>query len=282
MTCFSSRLGLRAPARGSDPGEAVGCGPPAFVRGPGLGRTWRFGPALVSLFAFAGCGGDDGPPRETFPAPDVVRTAYGLNAESCWRYRFSRDGNSLFATVTVSGPNMDAVAGRTVYIQKYQLESGGLPTEDYFDTESNGEIRLLRHAEGAQAQNRVTKRYEEDATPPLFAKFKLDRTGQPILDVGERFETNSTPKDLPIERHVWSVLSNAEMVVTPDGDKAAYKLQYNRETSSTAVYFVVPGFGVARFVDFSGTTHQVCAARVCDGRGACAGADSCASLVCPP
>lgn len=237
---------------------------------------------MLASLVLAACGEDKPVPRPV-PSPEIVRNAYGLNDGSCWRYRFASGGTSLYATVSVAGPNSTAIAGQTVFVRKFQLESGGLPTEDYFDTSADGEVRLLRHVEGQQ-NDRVTKRYEDDPEPPLFAKFVYVTAETTRLTVGERWDTTPTPKDLPIESHVWSVLSDAEMVATPTGEVASYKLNYTRSAGTgapeTATHNLVPNFGVARFVDFDGTTYQVCDARVCDATGACTGAASCDALTC--
>ena len=82
-----------------------------------------------------------------------------------------------------------------------------------------------------------------------------------------------------LERHVWSVLSNSETVATPDGTATAYKLSYVRR-GDTALYWTVPGFGLAKFNDFDNKRYQVCAARVCDSAGTCTGAPSCDELNC--
>lgn len=237
--------------------------------------------SLALLLGAGGCG-ESPPAMKLVPTPEVVRTVYGLGDGSCWKYRFSQGGTNLFATVTLSGPNETAIAGHSVWVRKYQLESGGLPTEDYLEVGEEAEVRLLRHVEGQQ-DARVTRRYEDDPTPPLFARFRYDASAGATLNEGDRFETMPTPKDLPIERHVWTVLSENDTASTPGGDQTAYKLQYARGANETAVYHLVPNFGFAKITDFAGVTHQVCAARVCDASGACTGAASCMSsdLVCP-
>jgi hypothetical protein len=232
-----------------------------------------------AAFGLLGCGGEDTPPPVEQPDAPAVRTAYGLNPGSCWKYRYTQTGVDLFANVDVAGPNDTAIAGRTVYVRSFRLEAGGLPTEDYFDTESDSKVRLIRHVEG-QGTARTTKRYEDNAEPPVFAEYHFNSKKEVIMRQGDKFETLATPKDMAEERHVWSVLSDEEQIVTPDGTKPGYKLQYTRGTSETALYYVVPEFGVANFIDFAGVTHQVCAARVCDASGACTGSDSCSNLVC--
>lgn len=237
---------------------------------------------VLASLVLAACG-EDKPISRPVPSPEVVRNMYGLGDGSCWRYRFAQGGTSLYATVSVSGPNTTAIAGKTVFVRKLQLESGGLPLEDYFDTSADGEVRLLRHVEGQQG-DRVTKRYEDDPEPPLFAKFIVVDADTARLTLGESWETTPTPKELPIERHVWSVLSETDPVDTPSGEQPSYKLNYNRSAGggamATSTFNVVPGFGVARFVDFDGTMYQVCDARVCDAAGTCTGAASCDALAC--
>jgi hypothetical protein len=230
--------------------------------------------APLFLVLAAACGSAQTvPPRET-PKPEIVRQTYGLDSGSCWQYKV---GDVPRATVTIAGPDVNAVAGHTVYVEKYQPLAGGLPTEDYFDTEANGEIRLLRHIEG-QADMRVSKRYDTDPMPPLFARFTLDAMKNAVLSKGDKFEVNTTPMGMAPEHHAWSVLATDDMVSTTEGMKPAYKLLYNRG-NETANSWIVPGYGVAKFQDFTGAFHQVCAARVCDAQGTCSGAD-CASLAC--
>lgn len=245
---------------------------------------------LTSLGVVA-CSGDDPVEREV-PTPAQVRDYFALNDGSCWRYRFQQGAATLFARVEVSGPNMQSVAGETVYVRKFTFESGGLPREWYLDTEADGEIRLLRATSGLDRTSRETRRYEE--TAPLFGALEFDVQNQFGLEQGDRFTTESTTPELctgedqscapgPAERHEWTVTSTDEEVTTPDGQEVAVKMNYrvsDDEGSRTEVYSLVPGKGVARFTDEEGTVYQVCAWRVCDSAGACIGAPSCAELDC--
>lgn len=247
---------------------------------------------LVAAALPAGCGGEDPPPKEV-PTPAQVRDFFALNNDSCWRYKFIKSGATLFARVDVAGPNDTSIAGETVYVRKFRLESGGLPAEWFLDTEADAEVRLLRSTSGTDQASRETRRYDT-APAPLFGTLAYDRAGAAELEEGARFTTESTPmlctgEDQTcaagnLERHEWTVLGT-ESVTTPDGDKDAVKLQYRITADTgggTANYFLVPGLGIAKFTDFDGTFYQVCDWRVCDATGACVGAESCAALTCAP
>ena len=237
--------------------------------------------ALLALLFPFGCGGREMPPVEV-PTKEQVRDFYALNADSCWLYAYN---NNLRLSITVSQPNDRVIAGKTVYIVKFnRLTGGGLPDEWYLDAETAPEIRLLRNVSGASEDVRMTSRYE--MTGPLFAKFVFDAMKQTTLMVGERFETETMPLDrdgnaLPLEQHRWTVQSNTEMVTTSDGMKAAVTLDY-RKNGTPSTWWLVPGYGFAKFQSFDGTTYQVCDARVCDSTGACTGAPDCATMLdCP-
>jgi hypothetical protein len=249
---------------------------------PGVRRGLRIPaliPALASV-ALLACG-SDAPTTRPDPAPSAVRDFYGLGPGSCWRYRFSAQGAALFATASISGPNTAVVAGETVYLRTFQLDSGGRPEQHYFDTEVAGEVRLLRHDTSDAASQRVTFRYD---VPPVLARFELDPAGK-LRFLEDRIDTDTTPVEGEPERHVWSVLGREE-VSTPAGPAEAIKLEHRLTRgaageTSIAQAFLVPGQGFARLVDFAGTTYQVCAQRVCDSTGACTGAPDCATLACP-
>lgn len=242
-------------------------------------RARALASALGSMLAVA-CGSDPVAPKPV-ATPAAVRAAYGLLPGSCWRYRYSLAGSTLYANITATGPDTNIVAGKTVYLLRYQLDAGGLPTEDYFDTETAPEVRLLRHIEGSSGSTRINKRYEMDPKP-LFASFKVDAMKKAILMVGDRFTTDAKPTDLPAEQHVWSVLTSTTVpTAAPFGRRPAYRLNYTLGGTASARYDIAPDFGIANFTDLSGRAHQVCAARVCDSNGACTGAESCTNLVCP-
>ena len=225
------------------------------------------------------------------PSPTTVRDYFALNNDSCWRYRFTRSNATLFSRVDITGPNDTSIAGSTVYVRKFLLESGGLPIEWFLDTESDGAVRLLRSTAGRDRDSRETRRFE-GMMPPLFAQLEFDFTGE--LKFEGSFQTDVVPVlctgadqtcgDGVNERHSWNVLGQ-EMVNTPDGDQMAVKLNYTITTdasSQTAQYFLVPNRGIAKFTDFDGTFYQVCDWRVCDSNSSCVGATSCNELTCLP
>lgn len=210
------------------------------------------------------------------PAGDVVRSMYGLNPGSC--YRYEQLGKNLFATFDISGPNTNSIAGRTVYVRKYSLDAGGRPVEEYFATDDNGEIRLIRKVDNMGN----VSRYEMDATAPLFAKFVYNTKNEALMKTGDRFEVTAMPKDMPAEDHEWTVTSDAKMIAVLNGEqKVGYDLQYRINSGTASKWQIVPDFGVASFTDFEGTTHQVCDAYVCDSTGTCTGEHDCMHLACP-
>jgi hypothetical protein len=223
--------------------------------------------ALLALGSASACGGTDMPPAKMVPTPDQVRTTYGLTDQSCWVYCYTDVASNakLTNTISVAGPDMNAIAGKTVYVEKNQLAAGGLPTEDYFDTESNAEILLLRHIEGA-ADMRIDKRYDMDPTPPIFAKFSFDKKKNVVLNVGDVYDVMTTPMGMPAEHHVWSVLGFSDVVKTSTGSATAYKMRYS-VGSSSRLFWIVPTFGVAKYEDENQQTHQVVASG--NGQGAC-------------
>jgi hypothetical protein len=242
---------------------------------------WRSA-VFLSILA---CGGRQRPP-EKVPTKEQVRDFYGLNAESCWLYRYTESGANLLLSITVSGPNDRVIAGEVVYIVKFiRITGGGLPDEWYLDAEENAEIRLRRSVVGSSEQTRVTSRYEDVA--PLFAKLILEGT-EAKLEVGERFQTDATPLDKDgnpamLEQHRWTVQAEGEMVATPSGMAESIALEYRKTTGAetdVGTYNLVPGFGYARFTDFDGRIYQVCDARVCDSTAACTGASACGNQ-CP-
>lgn len=246
------------------------------------------GPLLA--LSLASCGDDEFPTTER-PGPDAVRAYYGLGGGSCLRYRYSSGGNTLFARVDVKGPDEQRVAGETVYVWEFrETEAGGFPDE-WLLIPGEGELRLVRSTFGATQQERVTYRYE-DADRPLFAQLELD-DGEIIFEPGP-FETLTTPERCPVQdeacttpeapfSHVWTVLDDQGMAVTPTGTSTAVELNYEVEREGVAEswrYSLVPNFGFARMISPDGITYQVCAARICDGAGTCTGAPSCDELTC--
>ncbi|MEM7678647.1 MAG: hypothetical protein AAF449_21915, partial [Myxococcota bacterium] len=182
-------------------------------------------------------------------SPAALREAYGLNDGNCYRYRSAEQN----ATVTVEGPNTDAVIGRTVYRWNFQRLAGGLPDQWFFDTESDGEIRLLRAVSGLTAADRTTRSYDDGA--PVFYGLQVDRSGEPILST-RSFVTDATsscagaPCGAPTEavRHEWIVQDAEAMIATVDGPLPGIELIYRRTIGTeqqTALYSLVPGRGFA-------------------------------------
>lgn len=228
---------------------------------------------LTAALLAAACSSDP-PPAKMVPTAEEVRSLYGLGPGSC--YRYEQLGQRLFSTFDIAGPNTNSIAGRTAFVRKYSQDSGGRPVEEYFATDGDGEVRLIRLV----GSDGSVKRYETNDVAPLFAKFEYDKTDV-VLQVGDRFEVTAQPKDLPAEMHEWTVLSDSQPAVLPGGMSATgYNLQYKINGGSPTTHLVVPGFGVASFTDATGKTHQVCAARVCDAAGNCTGAESCSQLIC--
>lgn len=229
--------------------------------------------ALSSLLLAGACGSDP-PPEKEVPSAETVRNLYGLNPGSCYRYR--QLGQNLYATIDISGPNTNSIAGRTVYVRKYSLDAGGRPVEEYFATDGEGELRLIRKVDNMGN----VSRYEADANAPLFAKFAFNTKMEAIMKKGDRFSTTATPKDLDPEMHEWTVLDDARSIVTVNDEmKPGYDLQYRINGGTPSTWRIVPNFGLANFV-LDGITHQVCDARVCDASGTCTGAADCATLAC--
>jgi hypothetical protein len=229
---------------------------------------------LTALIAAGACSSD--PPEEKkIPTGEEVRSLYGLGPGSCYRYKNLTNG--LFSTFDIAGPNTNSIAGRTTFVRKYSQDSGGRPVEEYFATDGDGEVRLIRLVDSAG----MVKRYETDDVAPLFAKFAFNTKNEAIMKTGDRFLVNAQPKDMDAEMHEWTVLSDSGEAVLPDGMTATgYSLQYKINGGSTTTWSIVPDFGVASFTDTTGKIHQVCAARVCDAVGNCTGAESCSQLIC--
>lgn len=237
--------------------------------------------SLASLASVAGCG-EDPAPVDPVPTAAEVRSYWGLNPGSCYRYRYTPAGAQIPAhgTMTILGPNTQRIAGKTVYIQSFQLDVGGEPGEFLLDADTTpGELRLLQFGEGSGPM-RVTQTYDE--SPPLWTKLEYAADGS-VDFADDVFTTQSTPRGgSGAVEHKWIVLNKADMAATPDGVKPAVKLSYSRSGIGTSFYYLVPGFGIANFTDSNNTTYQVCAARVCDASNNCTGAPSCAELMCTP
>lgn len=251
----------------------------------------RWGPILLAAVPFLACG-EDSPPETPVPAPEVVREEYGLGVEStgdpavpgvaCFRYT----AGNVSATATVEGPNTSSIIGRTVYRWTFRQQNGGLPEEWFFDTESAGEVRLLRAVQGATASERETRNYFATGPAPLFYKLDLDRNGVPQLAGDARFLTEVTPEcigdgcpdSVGLERYEWTVQTTNASVNTPEGEATAIQLLYRRTigaTQESAEYTLVPGRGFARIRTFDDTIYQICNWRYCDRDGNCFGAASC-------
>lgn len=250
-------------------------------------RIFAFAGLFGAVFAGLGCGGREQPPEEK-PSKEEVRAAYALNGGSCWLYKYSLGGADQLLSISVSEPNDRVIANEVVYVVSfYRVTGGGLPDKWYLDAESDAEIRLLRSDVGRSEAEQVVSQYKGEA--PLFARFVYDDTKQAILEQGARFESTTTPvdkdgNDKAPEQHRWTVLPKT-MVPTTEGDAEAYELQYEKTVGDMnpqiAAYHLVPGYGFAKFEDFDGNIYHVCDARVCDGSGACTGADDCLNLQCP-
>jgi hypothetical protein len=209
------------------------------------------------------------------PTGQQIRDIYGLNNDSC--YRYEQLGQGLYATFDIAGPNTNSIAGRTVWVRKYTLDSGGRAVEEYFAADDGtGELRLIRKVDNMG----VVRRYESDDSAPLFAQVAFNPQRQPVMAKGARFEVTAMPKDMPAELHEWTVLDDKATIVSTEGTAMGYSLQYKIDGGMVSTWQIIPGYGVAAFTDVSGTTHQVCAARVCDANGTCRGAADCSQLVC--
>ncbi|MCC7382663.1 MAG: hypothetical protein IT384_12580 [Deltaproteobacteria bacterium] len=234
------------------------------------------GLALGILVTAAACGSDPVPPSTT-PTPGQVRDFFGLNGGSCWRYRMS-SGTNVFATVRVTGPDTVPVSGKSVFIRAYQPPTTSQTNDTLLDVDTTpGEIRLARTAEGTT--NRVIKTYVDEPRP-LWAQLKIDREQKVVL-AASTFTTLSAPREDPANmvEHKWVVLNAADMATTPSGSVPAMKLSYTRSDGGTELYWLVPGFGMAKFTDTNNVDHVVCASRVCDSAGTCTGEASCDDLI---
>jgi hypothetical protein len=255
----------------------------AFPRSVSGLRSAAVSAGFVVGMLLSACGGTERPPVETPTAADA-RDFWGLNPESCWRYRYRTSGGTtdVFATVSIQGPDDRRIAGKTIFLQSYQPESGGQPTEYLLDVDTApGEIRLAQLGEGSGAM-RVVRTYDTEPRP-LFAKLEFDAQ-KSVAFAEDIFTTASTPRGetAPVQ-HKWIVLNKADMAPTPEGMKPAIKLSYERsDLPGTAIYWLVPGYGFASFRDAANTQHDVCAARVCDSSNNCTGAPSCSGLTCSP
>ncbi len=243
---------------------------------------WALASASLLLSA---CGEREIPVKEV-PKSEEVRDFYGLGNGSCWRYRYSINGSTVFARASVQGPNTQSIAGESLFELRFTEAGGGQPQEWYLNAEADGEIRLARTAEGVAA-SRVIKTYEDKATRPTFLKMDYDMANAAIVRAGDRFENDATPTidgaAGDVENHVWVVNSVNEPVNTPDGSKESVSLTYRKRIGSetlTANYNLVPGLGFAKIVNAQGVTFQVCDQRVCDSQGNCVGANSCDELTC--
>jgi hypothetical protein len=240
---------------------------------------WGFGVAV----ALAACGSDP-PPVDPTPTAAQVRDFWGLNPGSCWVYRYRPSGQvtDIFASVSISGPDTVRISGKTVYVLTYQ-PAASQASEYVLDVDSTpGEIRLARTSEGSGAM-RVTTTYLAEPRP-LWAAFDLDAASSTLKLNDSRFTTSATPEGggAAID-HQWVVLNEMDTAAVAGGmAQTAIKLSYTRSDAATSNWWLVPGYGMARFTDNASLDHQVCASRVCDAANNCTGAPSCTNLVCPP
>lgn len=240
-------------------------------------------PFTFLLAALAACGGDP-PPVVMIPTANQARDFYGLGKGSCWRYRYAAGATSAFTTVSVDGPDDKRVAGKVVWVVSVQPEVGGQPTQYLLDVDTTpGKMFLAQWAEGSGAM-RVTETYDTEPRP-IFGTFEFDAANKIVFAKADIMQTASTPRkmsdaDMPVPiEHKWVVLNRMANVATSSGAATAIEMTYKHGTK-LSTYRLVPGYGMASFIDSTNTSYQVCAARVCDSSGACTGASSCANLVC--
>jgi hypothetical protein len=236
----------------------------------------RTAAALVAALAAAlGCGSDPPPPAK-IPTPAEMRTYWGLNPGSCWIYKdLSTQNTSLI--VSVDGPDSVRIAGRTVYIVTYSNPAApGAADELLLDVDTTpGKMFLARSVD--RTANK-TETYLADPRP-LWGELKYEDGALVFAPTG-KLESASTPRDAAAAvAHAWTVIARDRMLSTPDGVKPGLGLNYTRDGALTAVYDLVPTFGMAH-LQLHGVDHQVCKARVCDAAGTCTGIDSCTNTFC--
>lgn len=226
----------------------------------------RLIPVGLLIAGLSGCGGSDVPQKQV-PTAEQVRAFSGVVAGNCWRYRIPAGATQTFATVSVAGPDDRPIAGKSVYIRSYRSDSGNKTSGELLDFANAPEIRLAR-ALSSSGSDRVTKTYEV-APLPLFGTLDFDAMNNLVYS-DTVYRTTSTAKETGMaEDHQWTVLSTDEQVALHDGSMAtAIKLSYQLN-GRTAVFFLVPDYGIAKFQDFDDLPHQVCGACVSETDGGC-------------
>lgn len=220
---------------------------------------------LIAAGLAASCG-SDAPPDKKVATGEQARAHMGIVPSSCWRYRIPAGRTNTFATLSIRGPDERPIAGRAVYIRQYVSASGNDFREEYFDFGEAPKMKLARSIDGRGAAA-IVKTY--DAEPlPLYGSFDFDAMNALKFD-DQVYQTTSTPMGGMAEDHKWTVLAEDEQVVLHDGSAAsAFKLSY-QVAGKTAFYWLVPGYGFAKFTDLNSQDHQVCAACVADTPGGC-------------
>ncbi|MBK8013985.1 MAG: hypothetical protein IPK13_21895 [Deltaproteobacteria bacterium] len=273
--------------------------PRGRVRVRGRVRTLRFTfrLGLVLGSGAVGCASLDPPPETEVPTAAEVRTFFGLLPGSAWRYRRATGGT---ARAYITGPDTASIAGKTAYVRRVRLqESEAIEEAWFFDGDAaDGALRILRMTElaktSAESATLLTRRFEQDPVPEIGRLSYAARDGalkEPTLKAGARFDTESVARlcteecgEGETETHRWSVL-NAGEATLPVGFEAygtaTVRMSYQRGGArpASATYDFVPGFGLIRFSDFSGTDYLLCAAYVCPDEAGCIGD---AELRCAP
>ncbi|MCB9654541.1 MAG: hypothetical protein H6729_10485 [Deltaproteobacteria bacterium] len=261
-------------------------------------RAYRL-PLVLGVFFWggsslvAGCASLDPPPEAEVPTAAEVRNFFGLLPGSAWRYRRATGGTAL---VHVTGPDAASIAGKSAYVRRVRLQESDTTEEAwFFDGDSEGTLRILRMTEvdaGADGLTLVTRRFEHDPIPEVAKLTYNADDGAPMINAGARLDTVSIAKlcteqctDGETETHRWSVLNPGEALL-PEGfegyGSATVRMSYQRmgDHPVSATFEFVPGFGLVRFSDFSGTDYLLCAAYVCPQEDAgCLGDET---LTCTP
>lgn len=265
-----------------------------------------------ALLCLSACGGSESETKISYPEPAALRSFYGLQPGSCYRYTYLDGDLRRYMTERVTGPET-LPNGSKVYQRERRYDAGGLSEISAFDTNTEpGKIRLMRRFAGRSSAERQIIDY--DAAPPTVFGLRYNLRGKLELIDSNRFSTVVTPKicktgdqypNCPngeAEQHDWILLSENQKVSVPgskDDDSVvsaaeagggssstkeveAYRFQYRHRVGSsdeTQSFSLVPNAGPALMVEGS-VSYRVCAWRVCDEDGSCKGASSCDALRC--